>query len=60
MDEQLTVDTIYVDFQKAFDKVPHHRLIVKLKSHCMGISVINWTGQGEVPNWKPVLSGVPQ
>ena len=40
--------------------------------HCIGISIINWIEQwltdgrqrvvvdGEVSNWKPVLSGVPQ
>ena len=66
------VDIIYLDFQKAFDKVPHQRLILKLKSHGIGISIINWIEQwltdrrqrvvvdGEVSNWKPVLSGVPQ
>ena len=65
-------DIIYLDFQKAFDKVPHQRLILKLKSHVIGISIINWIEQwltdrrqrvvvdGEVSNWKPVLSGVPQ
>ena len=66
------VDIIYLDFQKASDKVPHQRLILKLKSHGIGISIINWIEQwltdrrqrvvvdGEVSNWKPVLSGVPQ
>ena len=29
------VDVTYLDFQKAFDKVPHLRLILKLKSHGM-------------------------
>ena len=72
VDEGSTVDIIYLDFQKAFDKVPHQRLILKLKSHGIGISIINWIEQwltdrrqrvvvdGEVSNWKPVLSGVPQ
>ena len=32
-------------FQKAFDKVPHQRLILKLKSHGMGNSIINWIEQ---------------
>ena len=61
-----------MDFQKAFDKVPHQRLILKLKSHGMGNSIINWIEQWltdrrqrvvidrEVSSWKSVLSGVPQ
>ena len=72
VDDGSPVDVIYLDFQKAFDKVPHQRLIVKLKSHGMGNSIINWIEQwfsdrrhgvlvdGEVSSWKPVLSGVPQ
>ena len=39
------VDVICLDFQKAFDKVPHLRLILKLKSHGMGNSIINWIEQ---------------
>ena len=72
VDEGSPVDVIYLDFQKAFDKVPHQRLILKLKSHGMGNSIINWIEQwltdrrqrvvvdGEVSSWKSVLSGVPQ
>ena len=72
MDDGSPVDVIYLDFQKAFDKVPHQRLISKLKSHGMGNSLINWIEQwltdrrqrvvvdGEVSSWKSVLSGVPQ
>ena len=45
MDEGSPVDIIYLDFQKAFDKVPHQRLILKLKSHGIGISIINWIEQ---------------
>ena len=72
VDEGSPVDVIYLDFQKAFDKVPHQRLMLKLKSHGMGNSIINWIEQwlndrrqrvvvdGEVSSWKPVLSDVPQ
>ena len=61
-----------MDFQKAFDKVPSQRLILKLKSHGIGNSIINLIEQwltdrrqrvvvdGEVSSWKSVLSGVPQ
>ena len=74
VDDGSPVDVIYLDFQKAFDKVPHQRLILKLKSHGMGNSIINWIDRamaitdrrqrvvvdGEVSSWKSVLSGVPQ
>ena len=61
------MDVVYLDFQKAFDKVPHQRLLFKLKAR-----VINWLEKwlthrkqrviidGEISNWKSVLSGVPQ
>ena len=45
VDEGSSVDVIYLDFQKAFDKVPHQRLILKLKSHGTGNSIINWIEQ---------------
>ena len=66
------VDIIYLDFQKAFDKVPHQRLLLKLKAHGIGDSITDWIEQwltdrrqrvvvdGEVSNWKSVLSGVPE
>ena len=67
VDEGSPVDVVYLDFQKAFDKVPHQRLILKLKSHGMGNSIINWIEQwltdrrqrvvvdGEVSSWKSVF-----
>ena len=72
VDDRSPVDVVYLDFQKAFDKVPHQRLLIKLKAYGIGESMINWiqawlTGrrqrvivEGEISNWKPVLSGVPQ
>ena len=56
----MTKHPCLLDFQKAFDKVPHQRLILKLKSHGMGNSIINWIEQWLNDSWKPVLSGVPQ
>ena len=67
VDEGSSVDVIYLDFQKAFDKVPHERPIFKLKSQGMGNGIINWMEQwltdrrqrvvvdGEVSSWKSVL-----
>ena len=72
IDVGLPVDIIYLDFQKAFDKVPHQRLLLKLKAHGIGDSITDWIEQwltdrrqrvvvdGEVSNWKSVLSGVSQ
>ena len=42
LDEGDSVDVLYLDFAKAFDKVPHKRLLLKLKS--LGIV-------GEIHDW---------
>ena len=36
------INTIYTDFEKAFDKVPHHLLFKKLKNYNLKINVIQW------------------
>ena len=66
------MDVVYLDFQKAFDKVPYQSLLFKLKAHGICNDVINWIKKwlthikqrviidGEISNWKSVLSGVPQ
>ena len=41
IDEGSSVDIIYLDFQKTFDKVPHQRLLPKLKVRGIGDSVID-------------------
>ena len=45
IDEGSPVDIIYLNFQKAFDKVPHQRLLLKLKAHGIGdgIKKANYT-----------------
>jgi hypothetical protein len=36
VDQGFSIDVLYLDFRKAFDKVPHKRLMTKIKS--MGIT----------------------
>jgi len=66
------VDILYTDFSKAFDKVPHMRLMLKLKSYGIVWVVLNWIKAylhnrkqrvilGDcVSKWLTVESGVPQ
>ena len=42
VDDGSPVDVVYLYFQKAFDKVPHQRLLLKLNAHGIGNDVINW------------------
>ena len=68
--EQL--DVSYLDFSKAFDKVPHKRLGLQLKCHGIRGKILKWieiwlTGRqqrvilnGSKSGWSDVLSGVPQ
>lgn len=72
LDKGEAVDLIYLDFAKAFDKVPHYRLFKKLEAHGLGGNVLKWiTGwlsnrrqkvciEGESSDWANVTSGVPQ
>ena len=66
------LDVIYLDFAKAFDKVPHKRLILKLEAHGISGNISKWIQQwltgrkqqvninGKISSWADVLSGVPQ
>ena len=72
LDDSTPVDAIYLDFAKAFDSVPHERLIKKLEGYGIRGGVVGWirtflSGRrqqvrvnGEVSGWKPVTSGIPQ
>ena len=64
--------TYLLDFQKAFDKVPHGRLLLKVKVIGIGSLVANWIESwlsdrkqrvvinGKCSDWSEVSSGVPQ
>ena len=72
IDEGNAVDVIYLDFAKAFDKVPHVRLAKKLQACGIRGQVLTWiqswlsgrrqkVGIGDKHSrWATVLSGVPQ
>jgi hypothetical protein len=72
LDKGEPADAIFLDFAKAFDKVPRQRLLEKLKSVEIGGRVLAWIQQwltyrqqrvvlqGEASTWKEVKSGVPQ
>ena len=42
MDGGNGVDVIYFDYQKAFDTVPHKRLIKKVQGYGITGQVLNW------------------
>jgi ribonucleases P/MRP protein subunit RPP40 len=72
IDNDNPVDCVYLDFSKAFDKVPYVRLFRKLQAHGIDGSVLlwikHWLGgrrqqvciNREMSGWKNVTSGVPQ
>ena len=71
-DERAPSDIIYLDFRKAFDTVPHKRLLIKLKAHGIGEHLCSWIENwltnrkqrvvinGEASDWLHITSGVPQ
>ncbi len=36
------IDVIFLDFQKAFESVPHKRLLSKLQAYGIGGKILNW------------------
>ena len=72
LEEKKQVDMTVLDFSKAFDKVPHHRLMMKLWNYGVQGSTHAWIKSfllgrtqrvvvdGEVSGWLPVKSGVLQ
>ena len=41
-DNNEPVDTIYLDYEKAFDKVPHNRLLIKLEHYGIRGKLLRW------------------
>jgi len=72
VDEGKSVDIFYLDFAKAFDKVPRRRLVKKMTAKGIHPVVVTWIDQwltnrtqrvcinGEKSESSPVESGVPQ
>lgn len=72
LDQKASVDVIFFDFAKAFDRVPHFKLINKMRSMGFPENVLNWINswlsnrlfsvavKGKQSRQYPVTSGVPQ
>ena len=72
VDEGNSADVVYLDFSKAFDKVPYGRLGKKLEGHGISGKCLHWINSwlsnrrqkvcvdGEFSEWANVTSGVPQ
>ena len=72
VDSGHAVDIVYLDFAKAFDKVPHKRLLMKCKGLGIDGDVLAWISEwlrdrsqrvvlnGKESGWGKVISGVPQ
>lgn len=72
LENKHSVDAVYLDFSKAFDSVPHKRLIAKLRSLAIDPTCLRWIKSflsnrrqyvavnNEHSDWAPVLSGIPQ
>ncbi len=72
LDSGSPLDVIYLDFAKAFDTVPHQRLLKKLEGYGITGNILGWITDfltnrrqrvavnGSFSSWTPVLSGIPQ
>ena len=72
LDNWFSIDSIYLDFMKAFDTVPHKILIYKLRMNGISPTILRWiegflTGHkqqvcvnGSMSKCADVTSGIPQ
>ena len=72
LDKGYSVDIIYTDFSKAFDRVPHQRLLKKMENLGIAGNTLQWIKSflsdrkqrvrvgNEFSSWTSVKSGIPQ
>ena len=72
VDKGIPVDVVYLDLQKAFDTVPHNRLMKKVQAHGIEGPILRWITEwlknrkqrvvldGVESEWKNVTSSVVQ
>ena len=72
LEKGIDIDALYFDFSKAFDTVPHRRLLSKLESYKVSQQITDWVEaylsnrkqrvlvNGTRSEWEAVSSGVPQ
>ena len=72
LDKGNNLNILYCDFKKAFDTVPHKRLLEKVRSYGIKGDILKWiedflSGRkqrvcinGKLSSWETVTSGVPQ
>ncbi|PIK50830.1 putative RNA-directed DNA polymerase from mobile element jockey-like [Apostichopus japonicus] len=69
LDDGSGIDVVYTGFMKAFDKVPHERLLAKVRSYGNTGDLLQWIRQflyrrkqreGSLSDWADITSGIPQ
>ena len=72
IDDGKSIDIVYLDFKKAFDSIPHERLLQKMKGYGITGKVLNWVRSflagrkqrvrigNSYSNMTDVTSGIPQ
>ena len=72
LDRGSSTHIIFLDFSKAFDSVPHQKLLIKLEHIGIRGQILNWIQaflynrqqrvviSGQASEWASVTSGVPQ
>ena len=68
----VATDVVFLDLAKAFDSVPHERLLIKLYSLGIESKLLNWLShfltsrkqrvvvRGTSSDWAPVICGTPK